>query len=117
MSFLELAERILCEEEKSLTANEIWNLAVKKGHDKQLNSKGKTPWATLGAQIYVNTKDNPKSIFAKTKEHLDWETINKLTMNNDFKEFIDTVKIDLASKKIHKKEYDLVEELDNLTKK
>ncbi|WP_363315639.1 hypothetical protein [uncultured Chryseobacterium sp.] len=33
---------------------------------KQLNSQGKTPWATLGAQIYVNSKDDSKSIFAKT---------------------------------------------------
>lgn len=66
MTFLKLAELILKEEEKPLTSNEIWNLAIKKGYDKQLNSQGKTPWATLGAQIYVSSKDNPKSIFAKT---------------------------------------------------
>lgn len=66
MTFLELAERVLKEEEKPLTSNEIWSIAVKNGYDKQLNSEGKTPWATLGAQIYVNAKDNPKSIFEKT---------------------------------------------------
>ncbi|MDF2552388.1 MAG: hypothetical protein K0R77_1663 [Chryseobacterium sp.] len=66
MTFLELAERILKEENKPLTANEIWNMAIEKGYDKQLNSEGKTPWATLGALIYVNAKDNPKSIFSKT---------------------------------------------------
>ena len=38
-------------------------------------------------------------------------------MNNDFKEFIDTVKTDLTSKKIHKKEYDLVEEIEKLKMK
>lgn len=302
MTFLELAELILSEEEKPLTSNEIWNLAIKKGYEKQLNSQGKTPWATLGALIYVNSKDNPKSIFGKTdsrpkkfylksfaakinlednsipddmppgtkkkfdflekdlhkfltyyayyhlkcytktikhstsnkkefgewvhpdmvgcyfhmddwkkevydlsevigvkainlfsfelkrelnfgnlresffqcvsnsswaneaylvaarisenedfmeelerlsasfgigvielnledphsseiiipakyKKNLDWETINKLTMNSDFKEFIDTVKIDLTSKKIHKKEYDVVEDLESLKSK
>ncbi|MBV6477952.1 MAG: hypothetical protein HGGPFJEG_00697 [Ignavibacteria bacterium] len=66
MTFLELAERVLSEEKRPLTANEIWTLATEKGFDKQLNSEGKTPWATLGAQIYVNAKDNPKSPFAQT---------------------------------------------------
>lgn len=302
MTFLELAERVLREEKKPLTAIEIWNIGTKKGYDKELNSEGKTPWATLGAQIYVNSKDDKKSKFAKTdsrpkkfylksmastidledfslpedivvdkkkkfdflekdlhkylsyfayyhlncytktikhnisskkefgewvhpdmvgcyfrmedwkkevydfsnsigvrgiviysfelkrelsfsnlresffqcvsnsswanesylvaarisenddfmeelsrlatsfgigvielniedpdsseiiipakyKQDLDFETINKLAMNNDFKEFIETVKIDLTSKKIHKKEYDLVENIDNLKSK
>lgn len=66
MTFLELAEKVLTEEKQPLTANEIWTLATKKGYDKQLNSEGKTPWATLGAQIYVNAKDNLKSPFAQT---------------------------------------------------
>lgn len=66
MTFLELAEKVLREETRPLTANEIWTLATVKGFDKQLNSEGKTPWATLGAQIYVNAKDNPKSPFAQT---------------------------------------------------
>jgi len=66
MTFLELAERILKEFKKPLTANEIWQLAVDKGYDKQLKSDGKTPWATLGAQMYVNAKDHPKSLFAQT---------------------------------------------------
>ena len=66
MTFLELAERVLREMKKPLTANEIWQSGIDKGYDKQLNSLGKTPRATLGAQIYVNTKDNPKSPFAQT---------------------------------------------------
>lgn len=66
MTFLELAERTLREENKPLTAIEIWNIATNKGYDKQLNSQGKTPWATLGAQIYVSSKDDAKSKFAKT---------------------------------------------------
>jgi len=66
MTFLELAELVIKEENKPLTSNEIWNIAVKKEYDKQLNSQGKTPSATLGALLYVNVKDNPKSIFSKT---------------------------------------------------
>lgn len=66
MTFLELAERILKEENKPLTSIEIWNIATQKGYDKHLNSQGRTPWSTLGAQIYVGAKDGSKSIFAKT---------------------------------------------------
>ena len=66
MTFLELAERVLREQKLPMTANEIWQVGTEKGLDKQLNSEGKTPWATLGAQIYVNAKDNPKSPFAQT---------------------------------------------------
>lgn len=65
MTFLELAEQVLKDEKKPLSAAEIWQTAIKRGYDKKLNSDGKTPWATLGAQIYVNSKDNPKSIFAQ----------------------------------------------------
>jgi hypothetical protein len=66
MTFLELAEQVLKDEKIPLTAIEIWQIAVTKGYDKKLNSEGKTPWATLGAQIYVNAKDNPKTPFAQT---------------------------------------------------
>ncbi len=66
MTFLELAEQILKEERKALTSNQIWTIAIQKGYDKKLNSEGKTPWATLGAQIYVNCKDNPKTIFGRS---------------------------------------------------
>lgn len=66
MTFLQLAELVLKEENRPLTSNEIWNIATRKGYDKQLNTEGKTPWATLGALIYVSSKDNPRSIFAKT---------------------------------------------------
>lgn len=66
MTFLELAEKILKENNQPLSTSDIWNYALQKGYEKQLSSLGKTPWATLGAQIYVNAKDNPKSIFEKT---------------------------------------------------
>ena len=64
MTFLELAEKVLREENKPLTANEIWKIGEDKEYSNQLNSQGKTPWATLGAQIYVNERDNSKTPFA-----------------------------------------------------
>lgn len=63
MTFHELSEIVLRESDKPLTANEVWEIAVDKGLDTQLDSKGKTPWATLGARLYVIVRDNPDSIF------------------------------------------------------
>jgi hypothetical protein len=65
MTFLELAEKVLKEEKRPLTPNEIWNLATEKGYDKEVKSQGKTPWATLGAQLYVNAKEK-SSVFEQT---------------------------------------------------
>ncbi len=61
--FLQLAKRVLSEEKKPLSANEIWEIASLKGYDKQLGSSGKTPSATLGAMLYVDIRDNPDSLF------------------------------------------------------
>ncbi|GIV44640.1 MAG: hypothetical protein KatS3mg035_1763 [Bacteroidia bacterium] len=77
--------------------------------------------SSFGIGILKLNLDDPHSseiIFpAKYREALDWETINKLTMNSDFKEFISTVKIDITSKKIHKGEYDPVLQIETLKHK
>ncbi|RDB07158.1 HTH domain-containing protein [Runella aurantiaca] len=63
MNFLELAEQTIIKANQALTTNEVWEKAVEFGFDKSLNTKGKTPWATLGARLYVDIRDNQKSIF------------------------------------------------------
>ncbi|HUT52429.1 MAG TPA: HTH domain-containing protein [bacterium] len=46
---------------------------------------------------------------ARSRSALDWETINKLCeQNTDFEKFIQDVKIDFESKRIHRSEYDEV---------
>lgn len=64
-TFLKLAEKILREENKPLTAEEIWKFAQEKDYDTLVATKGKTPWRTIGAQIYVDIRDNEKSPFVK----------------------------------------------------
>ncbi|MHA1586449.1 MAG: COG2958 family protein [Candidatus Heimdallarchaeota archaeon] len=64
-TFKELAKKILEEEKRPLTVEEIWENAVEKGYDKFCGTQGKTPWRTIGAQIYVDIRDNPKSSFVK----------------------------------------------------
>lgn len=65
LTFLELARRILTEEKHALTSDEIWQTAVAKQYDKLLSTKGKTPWATLGARLYVEVRDAKDSSFVK----------------------------------------------------
>jgi hypothetical protein len=46
---------------------------------------------------------------ARTKGSLDWETINKLCdENGDFQSFLQSVKIDVNARKVHRSEYDQV---------
>ncbi|NUM32363.1 MAG: hypothetical protein HUU47_08575 [Bacteroidetes bacterium] len=66
MTFIELAQTVLKETKRPLAPTEIWQTAVEKGYDKQLESEGKTPWQTLYAQIYVSVRDNPKTPFQVT---------------------------------------------------
>jgi len=66
MTFLELAKKVLEEIGEPLSSEEIWKIAQEKGYDREIGSKGKTPWATLGALLYSSTKkDNPDSPFVR----------------------------------------------------
>jgi len=53
------------EERLPLTIEEIWKTAKEKGYDKQVSTQGKTPWRTIGGQIYIDIRDNPESLFVK----------------------------------------------------
>jgi len=63
LTFLQLTKKVLSEEKRPLSATEIWRIAVEKGHDKLVGSTGKTPYASLGALLYIDIRDNSKSEF------------------------------------------------------
>lgn len=62
--------------------------------------------------IFLDLEDIDSSTVlfpAKSKDYLDWETMNKLCEQNpDFETFIDDVQRDYAGKKIHPSEYDTI---------
>jgi hypothetical protein len=64
-SFLDLAAEVLDRATSPLTYQEIWQSAKEQGLIDKISSKGKTPWQTLGAQLYVEVRDNDKSRFVK----------------------------------------------------
>ena len=64
-SFLDLAEEVLGSAPNPLTYQEIWQVAKETGLNEKIASNGKTPWQTLGAQLYVEVKDSESSRFIK----------------------------------------------------
>lgn len=50
MTFVELAEDVLKTAERPLTYKEIWEIAISKGLDKKVGSKGKTPYVYFGSK-------------------------------------------------------------------
>jgi hypothetical protein len=66
LTFLELAKKVLREEKRPLSPSEIWKVAVTKGYDSRIKSRGgKTPGSTLYAAIFLDEKGNPESAFQK----------------------------------------------------
>ncbi len=65
ISFLELAKKVLMEVGNPMSAKEIWNYAQQNNISNMLQTTGKTPEATLGAQLYTNVLKS-SSEFVKT---------------------------------------------------
>jgi hypothetical protein len=64
-AFLDLAFEVLKTADKPLTYQEIWEKAGSSGLAAKLKTSGKTPWQSLGAQLYVDVRDNPTSKIVK----------------------------------------------------
>lgn len=64
----EIAKKILEKEQRPLNPSQMYKIAENLGLTEELNFKGKTPWATFGAYIYMDLKNNPDTIFEKVQE-------------------------------------------------
>ena len=92
-------------------ANEGYLVAAKISEDDDLLSELERLSSSFGIgliKLDLEDIDSSSVIYrSKRKKELDWETMNKLCeINSDFKKFIQDVKIDFDSKRIHKSEYD-----------
>jgi hypothetical protein len=70
--------------------------------------------------IHLDTTDPDSSRIiypAKSKDTLDWESMNKLCINTDFQEFLKRIKNDLTINEIHKAQYDKVLSTEELIDK
>jgi hypothetical protein len=64
-SYLDLASDVLKTAKQPLIYQEIWEIAKTSGLSGKIKTSGKTPWQTLGAQLYVDVRDNSDSKFIK----------------------------------------------------
>lgn len=64
-SILDLAFDVLKDAPQPMVYQDIWEAGVQAGLAAKLSLAGKTPWASLGARIYVEVRDNPQSKFVK----------------------------------------------------
>ena len=101
LTFYDLAKKILEEENKPLSIEEIWKTAVEKGYDKKLRALGKTPWQTLGARIYMDIKNNQNTLFLKVGVRPRRFTLKTLSKN--LNDEIDKQHIDEKKEKKEKK--------------
>jgi hypothetical protein len=93
MTFLELAKKIIEEEQKPLSDIEIWELAQTKGYHALVGSKGKTPWRSIGAQIYVSIRDDKNTPFCKATKRPTRFFLRNLQETQEYKPLPESVAI------------------------
>jgi hypothetical protein len=104
----------------STWANESYLVAAEISNEEEFTKELTRLSSAFGIGVIKLNIEEPDSteiiLPAKIRETLDWDTIDKLTMNNDFTEFLTRIKIDISSKKVHAKEYDKVFDNEELKK-
>ncbi len=68
MTFMQLATKVLASAASPMSVDEIWLSANQMGYVTLLNSAGKTPGATLAAQLYASVKHDKTTPFAAIGE-------------------------------------------------
>ncbi|SET48739.1 hypothetical protein SAMN05216389_11296 [Oceanobacillus limi] len=107
----ELAIETLKSVGKPLSSIEIWKEAEKLDLTRRTNSSGKTPWATIGARIYTDIKDNsdtpfvqvskrPAKFFIKDQKINNRELIAEVD-NDIHKEVLETEAISFYERDLH----------------
>lgn len=97
LTFFKIAKLTLERVKKPLTPNEIWEEFNKFEEAKEFTTRGKTPWYTIGAEIYVDIRDNPESKFCifskrpvkftlKKYSNIESETQEKIEPIHSYKE-------------------------------
>lgn len=119
LTFSTLRESFFQTVSNSSWANEGYLVAAKISQDDDFLSELKRLSTAFGIgiiKIDIEDPDSSEVLFpAKFKSELDWDTINKLSMENrDFNEFVKRIKIDISSKEVRKEKYDKVNDVEKL---
>ncbi|PFO03841.1 hypothetical protein COJ85_14000 [Bacillus sp. AFS076308] len=102
LTFGELAVKILQESKQPLTVEEMWEYAVANSYDALVGTKGKTPWRTMGAKIYVDLKDNHETPFVKIDTKPKKFFLKELNLDN-FERIENKPIVEEVKQKVHRK--------------
>lgn len=118
INLLNLREAFFQSVSNSSWANEGYLVASEISNNDEFRYELKRLSTSFGiGVIRLDIKDPDSSeiiLPSRFKDTLDWEAINKLAINSDFKEFLKRIKNDLSNKEIIKEKYDVVLDKDTL---
>ncbi len=118
LDFSNLREAFFQTVSNSSWANEGYLVASEISDDVDFVSELRRLSSSFGIGVIKINSDDPDSsevIFPpRTKDTLDWDAINKLTISPDLKEFLKRVRNDISSNEIRKEKYDKVLDRDTL---
>jgi hypothetical protein len=121
LNFTNLREAFFQAVSNSSWAHEGYLCAAEISEDADFLSEIKRLSTSFGIGLIhldTNAPDSSRIIYsAKSKDHLDWESMNKLCINTDFQEFLKRIKNDLTINEIHKAQYDNVLSTEELIEK
>lgn len=120
LSFSNLREAFFQAVSNSSWAHEGYLAAADISTDEDFRSELRRLSASFGIGVIGLGLQDPDSsgvLFpARERDALDWDTLNKLTMNKDVQELLKRIKNDLQTKEIRREEYDKVLPSDDLMK-
>lgn len=82
-TFLDMAKEVLETEKKPLTVSQIWKCGENLHLVEKVGSMGKTPINTLQARLYVDIRDNTKSVFIQTSKRPSTFYLKDMTIENE----------------------------------
>ncbi len=121
VSFTNLREAFFQSVSNSSWAHEGYLAAAEISRDEDFLGELRRLSAAFGIGVISLSVDDPDSsevLFpAREREALDWETLNKLTMNNDVLKLLTRIKRDLQTNEIRREEYDPVPSPEEIVKR
>lgn len=120
LSFSNLRESFFQAVSNSSWAHEGYLVAAEIKKDKDFMIELERLSKSFGIGVLKLDLEDPDSceeiLPAESREFIDWDTVDKLMMNPDFKEFIGRVKNDISSKEVRDEKYDEIKEIESLIK-
>ncbi|HPD32646.1 MAG TPA: hypothetical protein PLL20_21865, partial [Phycisphaerae bacterium] len=121
LSFSNLREAFFQAVSNSSWAHEGYLVAAEISTDEDFLTELRRLAAAFGIGVIRLALDDPDSsevlVPARERETLDWDTLNKLTMNNDVTELLTRIKNDLQTKEVIREKYDAVYTAEELVKR